>query len=629
MNKNKKIDTFNNEILHISCISKQNNETNFGNMEFFNIKSISINQFLTQDEKIEEADRIFSPFDTNTKEISRKLKTEDIEMKFIDRNTDKTNENSNFYVSSREKMFNKDSSYSLFDVDKINNESKMNSQMSYDIQMKLENQMRIIEEKNQFTKKEKMNKLLTMFNLRRERNENKDCLIEKVEDEDGSMIRGNIENSISRTQSHFDEIVNSNTRSSLYHINEKEKEKDMIGNSINPYNDLKKNEENEKILNTNNYSTIKKEETSYLNKEEDKKITPNHTQSQSQPVQEQESTVQEQESTIDNLIKYSNNNNQNQDSTINISTQMTNDQIKIYNDILWNNQRIKETNNEWEKGVLIRENRILEKKLDDKFLIQINNNIDIDKYHKKIKELEKYEEEKKRSRLNRIDLQTKSRSKSKSRGNFGGGSSKLVHSQGQNEEKNEINGLNVKGNIKNNEKKGNFNKDKLKEQDLSVQTIQTIQNISNIKKIENNKSKQANIKLKENEYKFNKKSNKKIIKNAIEYVCLAGKNNVDCRLRLFELLDKCSCDNFIILFRDNIGRFDLRGIYTYDSLLDKVEILTTYGNNKKDPPFELVPSMIVNYYKFDNSKKEFKVLSDLKSFSFNIDAVSLSSISIK
>lgn len=54
---------------------------------------------------------------------------------------------------------------------------------------------------------------------------------------------------------------------------------------------------------------------------------------------------------------------------------------------------------------------------------------------------------------------------------------------------------------------------------------------------------------------YAKHSNKKIIKTAISTVCLAGESNRSYREKILEIIDKCPCENFIILFKGNFGRF--------------------------------------------------------------------------
>lgn len=53
---------------------------------------------------------------------------------------------------------------------------------------------------------------------------------------------------------------------------------------------------------------------------------------------------------------------------------------------------------------------------------------------------------------------------------------------------------------------------------------------------------------------YNKYSNKKIIKSAISTICLAGETNRTYRNKILEIIDKCPCENFIILFKGN-GRY--------------------------------------------------------------------------
>jgi hypothetical protein len=72
-------------------------------------------------------------------------------------------------------------------------------------------------------------------------------------------------------------------------------------------------------------------------------------------------------------------------------------------------------------------------------------------------------------------------------------------------------------------------------------------------KITRQESHVANKKVKN--VNFSKLSNKKIIKNAISNVCLGGEPNRVCREKILEIIEKCPCENFIILFKGNFGRF--------------------------------------------------------------------------
>jgi hypothetical protein len=72
-------------------------------------------------------------------------------------------------------------------------------------------------------------------------------------------------------------------------------------------------------------------------------------------------------------------------------------------------------------------------------------------------------------------------------------------------------------------------------------------------KIKRDEALNANKKIKNINY--NRLSNKKTIKSAISTVCLAGEPNRVCREKILEILEKCPCENFIVLFKSNIGRF--------------------------------------------------------------------------
>jgi hypothetical protein len=76
---------------------------------------------------------------------------------------------------------------------------------------------------------------------------------------------------------------------------------------------------------------------------------------------------------------------------------------------------------------------------------------------------------------------------------------------------------------------------------------------SSIIVIKNEEATKANKKLKNINY--NKLSNKKTLKSAIKTICLAGEPNRSCREKILEIMDKCVCENYIILFKANYGRF--------------------------------------------------------------------------
>ena len=136
-------------------------------------------------------------------------------------------------------------------------------------------------------------------------------------------------------------------------------------------------------------------------------------------------------------------------------------------------------------------------------------------------------------------------------------------------------------------------------------------------KIEREESKLANKKVKNVHY--SKMSNKKVIKKAINEVCLAGNTNKEYRDKINDIIDKCEYENYIILFRGNYGRFDIKAIYTYDIQNKNIEILTCIGN----APNFIDSSMVATFYKYNISANQFKELRGTKEFSCIVDAVCL------
>jgi hypothetical protein len=137
-------------------------------------------------------------------------------------------------------------------------------------------------------------------------------------------------------------------------------------------------------------------------------------------------------------------------------------------------------------------------------------------------------------------------------------------------------------------------------------------------KIEREESKIANKKVKNVHY--SKMSNKKVIKKAINEVCLAGNTNKEYRDKINDIIDKCEFENYIILFRGNYGRYDIKAIYTYDIQNKNIELLTCIGNNA---PNFIDSSMVATFYKYNISANQFKELRGTKEFSCIVDGVCL------
>lgn len=73
------------------------------------------------------------------------------------------------------------------------------------------------------------------------------------------------------------------------------------------------------------------------------------------------------------------------------------------------------------------------------------------------------------------------------------------------------------------------------------------------------------------------KSNRTIILNAIEFVVFPGVVNRDTRERVLDVIDRCDCSHFLLLFRDQKCQF--RGLYAYYP--DTEEVYKIYGTGPK------------------------------------------------
>ena len=73
------------------------------------------------------------------------------------------------------------------------------------------------------------------------------------------------------------------------------------------------------------------------------------------------------------------------------------------------------------------------------------------------------------------------------------------------------------------------------------------------------------------------KSNRTIVLNAIEYVVFPGVVNADTRNRVLDVIDRCDCPHFLLLFRD--AKCQFRGLYAYYP--DTEEVYKIYGTGPK------------------------------------------------
>ena len=281
---------------------------------------------------------------------------------FVDEIKLKVQHNNNpLLISTRERHAEKDTSYSLFDnhnLSKISlnetNTIQNQSNLSIDIQNKLLKQMQSIEENTKNDKRNKLNQILKSFNF-----ESKEKQSEPKKEEKTLNLQ-----LYKKTYCDEDNKTKHNTSNSIK-INEKQITQEV--KEINQYKNIfieeeidePTNQPIERLINYNNF--------------QDNSIS----------------------------LKTSNSFKNTQLSEIATNDKFSKEQLSTYNEILKNNILIKNSNNEWEKRLLIQDNKNLEKNLSEHFLIQIRNNVDMDKYQRKIKELELYEEKKRKEKLER------------------------------------------------------------------------------------------------------------------------------------------------------------------------------------------------------------------------------------
>ena len=74
---------------------------------------------------------------------------------------------------------------------------------------------------------------------------------------------------------------------------------------------------------------------------------------------------------------------------------------------------------------------------------------------------------------------------------------------------------------------------------------------------------------------FQKQSNSKLIKLALSNVSLAGEPNKQEREQVLEVMNKDLTQNYVILFKGLLGRFDYRALYQMN---EDQEIQFVHGN---------------------------------------------------
>jgi calmodulin-regulated spectrin-associated protein len=110
------------------------------------------------------------------------------------------------------------------------------------------------------------------------------------------------------------------------------------------------------------------------------------------------------------------------------------------------------------------------------------------------------------------------------------------------------------------------------------------------------------------------KSNRTIILNAIEYVVFPGVVNADTRNRVLDVIDRCDCPHFLLLFRD--AKCQFRGLYAYYP--DTEEVYKIYGTGPK----QVTENMYESFFKYNSGGKKFTKIHT-KHLTVTIDAFTI------
>merc|ERR1712223_81716 len=110
------------------------------------------------------------------------------------------------------------------------------------------------------------------------------------------------------------------------------------------------------------------------------------------------------------------------------------------------------------------------------------------------------------------------------------------------------------------------------------------------------------------------KSNRTIVLNAIEYVVFPGVVNADTRNRVLDVIDRCDCPHFLLLFRD--AKCQFRGLYAYYP--DTEEVYKIYGTGPK----QVTENMYESFFKYNSGGKKFTKIHT-KHLTVTIDAFTI------
>jgi len=149
-----------------------------------------------------------------------------------------------------------------------------------------------------------------------------------------------------------------------------------------------------------------------------------------------------------------------------------------------------------------------------------------------------------------------------------------------------------------------------------------LENNNNIYQVYQTMSQKSSPMVRRSPIGFSRSSNKQLVKNALNNVCLAGEVNRKEREEVLAKMDEVKDrNNFIIVFKETSGRQDFKALYYYDSAANLATKIYSNGSS----PSVLDESMIANYYRYDSGSREFKNIADNKTLSIIVDAVGLNS----
>lgn len=99
-----------------------------------------------------------------------------------------------------------------------------------------------------------------------------------------------------------------------------------------------------------------------------------------------------------------------------------------------------------------------------------------------------------------------------------------------------------------------------------------------------------------------KNSNKKMLKNAIQLVVLAGQNEQTKRDReeILTIIDNTPYTQYVILFKASTGRFDLRALYARTGNESEGQLTKIYGPQSSLSPLVIEDSQIEKFFKYSS-----------------------------